>query len=90
MARQAIVCVYKPPTSTRGDYILVKTQRDPRGVRMPWDHAADQDANFERAATTYALDHEWLGSVVRHSKLVGGTLPDGSAVFVLTDLLCSS
>jgi len=86
MPRQAIVCEFIPPTNVRDAYIRVKTQCHPRGVRLPWDDAADQDANFERAATTFALDRGWLGVHPRHSKLVGGTLPDGARVFVLEQL----
>lgn len=86
MPRQAIVCEYSLPTNRRDAAILIKTESDPRGVRIPWDDAADPDANFERAATTYALDRGWLGTHPRHSKLVGGTLPNGARVFVLEQL----
>lgn len=81
MPRQAIVCEYVPPTNHREAKIRVTAQAG--RVLLPWRDEADADANFERAATTFALDHDWLGSPKRHSMLVRGSLPDGSAVFVL-------
>jgi|1185.fasta_scaffold00699_10 hypothetical protein len=85
MPRQAIVCKYVAPTNHRDAHIRVKAQAGAKN--LPWDDAADCDANMERAATTYALDMGWLGAHgKRHSKLCGGSLPDGSAVFVLVSI----
>jgi hypothetical protein len=81
MPRQAIVCKFLPPTERLDARIRCTAQAGSR--TLPWDDAADQDANFERAATTFALDLGWLGTHPRHSRLVAGTLPDGSHVFVL-------
>lgn len=85
MPRQAIVTRYMPPTNRLDGRIRVTSQTG--SLTVPWADDADEDSNHERAATTYALNREWLGPAhSRHSKLVGGTLPDGSRVFVLAPI----
>lgn len=85
MPRQAIVTKYLPPTPRLDGRIRITTQTG--SLTVPWADEADQDSNHERAATTYALNREWLGPAGnRHSQLAGGTLPDGSRVFVLVQV----
>lgn len=47
-------------------------------VSLAYDHSLSEDQNAERAAYALCKKFDWVGY-----SLAGGTLPDGSKVFVL-------
>ena len=72
---QAIIVKYFGAGNVRGSRWVAKAKGG--SVTVPYDHALNADDNAEAAAVALCKKLGW------DFELAGGTLPDGSRVFVL-------
>ena len=74
---QAIHTKFLPPANVRGSRVKATAQAG--SLTLHWDHALNADDNHTAAARAFATKYGWAG------RWYGGTLPDGSSVFVCAD-----
>ena len=74
---QAIQTKYLGATNVKGSRIKAWCQA--RAVIRNWDDAENSSTNHRRAAEELANIMRW------HGRWVGGTLPDGTGVFICAD-----
>lgn len=73
---KAITTTYRGPTTFRGSRIIARAEGVPRLI-LPYDHASHDP--HRDAAEALAVRQGWEGT------LLGGTLPDGTRVWVFAD-----
>lgn len=80
--RQAIRTTYLPPTNHRG--ARIKAQCEAGKVIVSWDDRWEPSTNHARAVDVLCatLDKRIGGSGWREGEWIGGSIPDGSMVWV--------